>query len=340
MQSETRLRLKTLPKVELHRHLELSLRPSTIKELAPTFDIDLPDEKTFFNRFIIGEPMRNLGDVLNKFLDTQLLLASEEILERISYEACLDAFSEGVRVLELRYAPTFVRHRHEHLSFQKIHNAIAKGVRRAEGECPIAVGLICIIQRILPVQEAEAVTSFAIENKASFIGLDLADNEDGFDSKPFSPFFRRAKSAGLGVTVHAGEVNLPTAPRNVKDAIDYLGATRIGHGVRIFTNPEIIEYVRDRGVVLELCPTSNYLTQAVSGDLSDLPYRQLFDAGVRVTFNTDDPGIFATNLIHEYEILLERCGFTIEDLKHCNETAKAASFIAPEKIARVWPKII
>ncbi len=338
MESETHKQLIKLPKVELHRHLELSIRHSTIKELAPNFDIDLPDEQTFLDRFVIREPMRNLGDVLNKFLDTQLLLASEEILDRITYESCIDAFNEGIRVLELRYAPTFVRHRHESMSFQKIHNAIVKGMRRAESECAIAVGIICIIQRILPVKDAEAVTAFAIENKDSFIGLDLADNEDGFDSKPFSPFFMRAKSAGLGITVHAGEVNLPSSPRNVKDAIDYLGATRIGHGVQIYADPEVIQYVRNRGVVLELCPTSNYLTQAVSGGFSDLPYRQLFDSGVRVTFNTDDPGIFATNLVHEYEILREHCGFTIEDLKRSNETAKSASFISQNKIAKVWPQ--
>ena len=325
-----------LPKVELHRHLELSLRASTIKELAPLFGIELPDESAFFDRFVIREPMRNLGDVLNKFLDTQLLLASPEILERIAYEACLDAYDEGVRVLELRYAPTFVRHRHDHMDFQTIHNAFVKGAHRAEAARPIAVGFICIIQRILPAKDAEYVTDFAIENKDTFIALDLADNEEGFDSKPFAPFFARAKSAGLGITVHAGEVNLPTAPGYVKDAIDYLGATRIGHGVQIYRDPKMIEYVRERNVVLELCPTSNFLTQAVHGQLSNLPYRQLFDAGVRVTFNTDDPGIFATNLVREYEILQRNLGFTPDELAQCNETAVKASFISREKIAKVW----
>lgn len=336
MANKTNGALSATPKADLHRHLELSIRHSTLKELAPSFGIDLPNDEAFYDRFVIREPMRNLGDVLNKFLDTQLLLASPEILDRVAYEACIDAFNDGIRILELRYAPTFVRHRHEHMSFQTIQDAIVKGIRRAEAEKPIAVGVICIIQRILPVKDAESVTSFAIENKDSFIGLDLADNEEGFDCKPFSPFFLRAKAAGLGITVHAGEVNLPEAPRYVKDAIDYLGATRIGHGIQIHRDAELIKYVRDRNIVLELCPTSNYLTQAVRGGLSDLPYRKLFDAGVRVTFNTDDPGIFNTDIIHEYEILLEQCGFTLDDLIRTNKTARDASFIARSKIDRVW----
>ncbi|MCB0385129.1 MAG: adenosine deaminase, partial [Bdellovibrionales bacterium] len=253
------MNLRELPKVELHRHLELSLRHETMKELAPACGIDVPNQEAFAERFLITEPMTNLGAVLNKFLDTQVLLNSTEVLERISYEACLDAYhQEGIRILELRYAPTYVRQGHEHMSFQQIHEAIKKGTLRAQKEVDLAVGLICIIQRILPVKEAEAITQFAIDNHETFIGLDLADNEEGFDSKPFSPFFHRAAEAGLGITIHSGEANVPKAPRYVRDAIDYLGATRIGHGVQIYRDPEMMEYVKERKVSLELCPTSNW----------------------------------------------------------------------------------
>lgn len=334
-------RIEDLPKVELHRHLELSLRPSTIRELAPQFGIEIPDDQTFAERFLITEPMKDLGSVLNKFLDTQLLLASEEILERITYEVCADAYKEGIRILELRYAPTFVRYRHDHLTFEKIHRAIVRGMEKAEKEFPMAVGLICIIQRILPVKEAEQVTDFAIENKNSFIALDLADNEEGFDSKPFSSFFMRAKKAGLGITVHAGEVNTPKAPTYVKDAVEFLGATRIGHGVQVHRDPAMIEYVKSHNLVLELCPTSNFLTQAVPGRIQDHPFRTLFAAGVKTTINTDDPGIFATDMNKEYAILREHFQFTDAEFAKCNDWAAAASFISLEKKQRVWPmKII
>src|SRR5690606_6393477 len=118
--------------------------------------------------------------------------------------------------------------------------AFVRGVERAEKEFPIGVGLMCIIQRILPAKEAEYVTDFAIEHKNTFIGLDLADNEVGFEPKPFSPFFNRAKKAGLGITVHAGESNVPEAPGYIRDAVEHLGADRIGHGVQAYRDENIM----------------------------------------------------------------------------------------------------
>lgn len=334
------MEIAKIPKVELHRHLELSLRHDTIRELAPSFDISLPDEKAFRDRFLITEPMSDLGSVLGKFLDTQLLLASEEILERISYEACEDAYNEGIRILELRYSPTFVLDRHAALSFENIHSAIVRGIRKAEADFPMAVGLICIIQRILPVAEAEKVTQFAIDNKDTFLGLDLADNEEGFNAKPFSPFFRKAVAAGLQVTVHAAEINTPAAPTYIIDAVEHLGATRIGHGVQIYRDPKMIEYALAHNLTLELCPTSNYLTQAVPGTVADHPFRKLFDAGVRTTINTDDPGIFNTDMNKEYAILQKHHGFTEDEFKKCNDWAAEASFIPLEKKQKVWPRSI
>jgi adenosine deaminase len=327
-------------KVELHRHLELSIRHATLRELAPKFGIEIPNDKVFAERFLINEPMKDLGSVLNKFLDTQLLLNSEETLERIAYEAVEDAYHEGIRILELRYAPTFVRFRHEHLSFEMIHRALCRGVERAEKAFPVAVGFICIIQRISALKDAARVVDFAIDHKASFIALDLADNEDGFDSKPFSPFFAKAKKAGLGITVHAGEINVPKAPRYVKDAVDFLGATRIGHGVQVYRDSEMQEFVKKNKIVLELCPTSNYLTQAIPGEVTDSPFKKLYTAGALVTINTDDPGIFNTDMNKEYTILRDHFDFTTGDFDKCNDVAARASFIPLEKKQRVWPRKI
>ena len=330
--------IKALPKVELHRHLELSLRHSTIRELAPQFGIQLQSEKDFSNRFLIEQPMSDLGSVLNKFLDTQLLLASEEILERITYEACEDAFkNENIRLLELRYAPTFVIDRHPNLTFEKIHQAIVKGVTRAEKDFPMAVGLICIIQRILPVAEAEKVTHFAIENKDTFIGLDLADNEVGFDSKPFSPFFMKAKKAGLRITVHSGEANVPKAPRYVMDAIEHLGAERIGHGVQVYRDAEMMQYLVRNKIPLELCLTSNWLTQAVAGGRENHPFQKLTEAGVLTTINTDDPGIFNCDMNSEYKWFSDLFHFQDKDFNRHNQIAADVSFISNSKKSKVWP---
>lgn len=332
--------LSALPKAELHRHLELCVRPSTIRELAPQMGMPLGDEEDFRQRFLITEPMRDLESVLSKFLDTQKLWATPELIERLTFEACEDAYKlDGIRILELRYAPTFIQYGHDHLSFASIHEAILKGMTRAEREFPMAVGLVCIIQRILPVKEAEAVTEFAIDHRDSFVGLDLADNEVGFDSKPFSNFFLKAKKAGLGITVHSGEAPVPNAPRYVREAIEHLGATRIGHGVQIYRDQQMMEFVKERGVVLELCPTSNWLTQAIA-DVHDHPFRKLMEFGIRTTINTDDPGIFNINLTHEYRVLQENLGLTVSQLERCADWAAEASFIPYEKRAKVWPRSI
>jgi adenosine deaminase len=335
-----RMNLRDTPKVELHRHLELALRPSTIRDLAPMHGIVLNTNADFEERFLITKPMLDLGSVLNKFLDTQKLLSSYKILERIAFEACEDAYlKENIRILELRYAPTFVQMGHDDLTFDGIQEAIVRGVHRAEQEYPIAVGLICIIQRILPLATAESVADFAINNRSTFVALDLADNEEGFDSKPFAPLFLRAKKAGLKVTIHSGEAPLPNAPRYVREAVEYLGADRIGHGVQIYRDVDTMAYMRDKKIPLELCPTSNFLTQAIP-NLSAHPFRQLFEFGVTVTVNTDDPGIFNTDLVAEMDILQKNLGLTWDQVASCIDIAANASFIPTKKRQKVWTKTL
>lgn len=324
-------------KAELHRHLELCLRPDTIWDLAPQFGIHLKSQREFQERFLILEPMKDLGSALNKFLDTQKLLATPEILERISFEACEDAYkNENIRILELRYAPTFIAEGHN-MTFEQIHSAIVRGIERAERTYPMAVGVICIIQRIRPVADAEKVVAFALENKNTFVGLDLADNEEGFDSKPFAPLFHKAKKAGLGITIHSGEAPHPKAPKWVLDAINVLGAERIGHGVQIYRDEEVMRIVREKDIVLELCPTSNMLTNAVP-DLKEHPLKLLHEFGVKVTINTDDPGIFNTNANREHRLAREIMGMSFEQLEACAQVAAERSFIPLAKRKAVWPK--
>lgn len=341
--SETHLtteQLRAIPKVELHRHLECSLRPSTLRELLSLGGKPVPaEDEAFAKMYLVTRPMDDLEAVLGKFLATQGVLSTEQVLERITFEAIEDAYLDGVRILELRYAPTFVRLGHEHLSFERIHEAIVRGRDRACARYPIAVGLIAIIQRILPFEDGERVASFAIANRETFVALDLADNEVGFDSRPFAPLFKRAKAAGLHITVHSGEADVPDSPEFVRTAVEVLGAERVGHGVQIYRSPEMIEFIRSRHIPLELCPTSNWLTNAVSA-LNKHPFKQLMDAGVPVTINSDDPGVFGIDLTNEYRVLHEGLGLGLADFERCNDTAAAASFIPLEQKQKVWPRKI
>lgn len=319
--------IRDIHKVELHRHLDCSVRWSTLIELAPQVGISLqPLAQAQKDQFLITGPMKDLGSVLNKFLNAQKVLASEEILTRIAFEACEDAFNDGVRLLELRYAPTFINDGHQNLSFEKIHKSLAAGIDLAKKKFPLAVGLICIVQRVKSFEIAKEVVDFAIDHKGSFVALDLADNEEGFDPKNFAPLFQKAKKAGLEITIHSGEAPNAQSALWVQDSIEILAASRIGHGIQIVQNSKVLELVRNQRIPLEVCPISNYLTQSFK-TYEEHPIRKLMDAGVLVTINSDDPGVFATTLSDDYEVLHRVHKFTRADFARCNQIAFEASFI-------------
>lgn len=332
--------LRAIPKVDLHRHLDCSMRWSTMVELCSVVGLELP--KNYHEQreyLLVTDQMKDLGAVLNKFLRAQQLLNSEEILTRLAYEACEDAFNDGVRILELRYAPTFIAEGHPNLTFEKIHAAFLKGIALAQKKFPMAVGLICIIQRIKSLEEAQKVCGFAVDHKETFLGLDLADNEEGFDPKKFASLFHHATKAGLRLTVHSGEANAPTSAQWVRDSIEILGAERIGHGIQIIRDPEVMKFVIDKKIPLEVCPISNWLTQAFRTH-EEHPIRKLMAAGVLVTINSDDPGIFGTQLSDDYEVLHRVHGFNVVDFEKVNDVAAAVSFISKEQKQKHWPRSI
>lgn len=337
MQNQLSLQqIRLLPKIDLHRHLDCSMRWSTLLEIATTLKLDFPAQPAFQQKhFLVTEPMVNLEAVLNKFLIAQKVLASEEILERLAFEACEDAFNDGVRIIELRYAPTFISDGHSSLTFEKIHEAFLKGIARAQKQMPIAAGLICILQRILSLDKVERVTQFAIENKKTFLALDLADNEEGFEPKKFAPYFKSAQAVGLRTTIHSGEAPNPLAAQWIRDSVEVLGAERIGHGIQAINDPQVIELLKSKNILLEVCPYSNYLTQAFK-TYGEHPLRRLFDLGVPLSLNSDDPGMFASTLSDDYLIAHRYQNFGAAEFAACNQNAYRHSFIAESEKSRVW----
>lgn len=319
--------IRTLPKVDLHRHLDCSMRFSTMLELAESCGIKLP--KTYqeqMDTFLITQPMINLEAVLVKFLNAQKLLSSKEILARLAFEACEDAYNDGVQILELRYAPTFITDGHPQLTFEDIHLAFLNGIEKAKKYFPMKIGLICIVQRIRSLEIASQVIAFAIEHKNTFVGIDLADNEEKFEARPFAPLFLKAKKAGLHITIHSGETPSPNAAKWIEESIELLGAERIGHGIQAIQSNKTMKLLADKKIPLEICPISNCLTQAFP-DFQSHPIRRLQEYGVLVTINSDDPGIFHTRLSDDYEVLNRVFGFNVKDFANCNEIAKKFSFI-------------
>ena len=326
--------LRALPKVELHCHLELTARKSLLRELLKAKG-QWHGEEAFRRNFLITEPVGDLPTLLNIFLGHRDLLDSPEIIERMTYECCEDMSVNGVRILELRYAPSFLCDAHSALSPDSMHDAILKGIARAERDFPIAVGLIGLLQRVKSVRENRYWLDFAIEKKSDFMAIDLADNELAFGPIPFVPLFDKAKSEGFYVTIHAGEAEGPQAAQNIKDSVELLHADRIGHGVRILEDRSVLDFVKDRGTVLELCPTSNWLS-GVCSERESHPFRTIMEAGVKTTLNTDDPGIMNIDIIDEYRLLRDAMAFDEADFKQINQWAYDASFLPEERKAAVW----
>lgn len=323
---------KKVPKIDLHRHLEGCIRYSTVRELSA--DLQGLSEEEAHEKAIITSPSQGLAKVFETFWISQRILSSTEVIERITFEACEDAALDGIVILELRYQPSFIQIDHPHLSFADIHQAVVAGVKRAEEKYPtLCVGLIGIIGRNLSIEIAKETTDFMIANKDTFVGADLANVEIGNCCVPFAEYFRQLKQAGLGITIHQGEEG---DPEKVRDAIEQLGADRIGHGIQIAKSQETLKFVVDKGTPLEISATSNYIVGVIDS-LDNHPVNILRDAGVNVTINTDDPVILGEyTLSSEYAMLEEKHQWTLEDFKRANAVSFAASFIPIERKSKYW----
>lgn len=328
------MNVNTITKVELHRHLEGSIRYSTMKEWVQEDGLLPPDatEEQLRECILITTPVEGLKEFLEKFGLIHRVLSTPARIRRMAREVCEDAYAEGVRVLELRYSPVFIQGERTALDFDTIHGAILEGMDKAVAACPMATGLIGILGREWDIETATRVTDFILGNRDTFVGMDLANDEANFSGKPFAGLFRKAKQAGMHLTVHAGESRIPTSSESIRSALDDLGAERIGHGVQIYRDPALMEEVAQRGILLELCPTSNILTQSISS-LAEYPINAIRAAGIKVCINADDPGTFNYDLNHEYEALADWHGLQETDFVAMNRDAAASSFIPESRRA-------
>jgi adenosine deaminase len=324
--------LKKIPKVELHRHLDCSMRFSTMVDIAKSLGLVNPKSEEELNQFradyLITEPFKDLAVVLKKFGWAQKLLKSENILERLVFECVEDMFNDGIRVGELRYSPNFIQGANPLLSFEQIHSSLCIGLEKALKQYPMAVGMIVIVQRTLDLPSAKKVLEFVFNRPKYVYGIDMADDENR-DAKPFRALFSEAKKRGFKLTMHAGEMPTQKSIDNISMAINEFDVDRIGHGVQSYQDEKTCNLLIAKKIPLELCPTSNVLTQAVL-DLKHHPVRKLYDRGILVTVSTDDPGIFDLDLTGEYEKLEEVHGFTEKEFLQMNKVAFEASFIPIE----------
>jgi adenosine deaminase len=310
---------------ELHRHLDVCTRPSTLWELAQKggFAGTAQSEEEFAQRVLIREPMSDLGTVLRQFETFQRALSHPDILERVAFEAVEDCYREGIRAVELRFSPSFVAE-HSGMRDWEILEGFERGIARGRTQYPdLQVGLICIASRDYGVESVAETVEFFLKNDDRFIGLDLAGDETRWPNSKFVHAFRPAVVRGARITLHSGE---SLGPESVWTAIEQLGARRIGHGIHSIQDPALVAYLAREGICLEICPTSNWLTRSVAR-LEEHPLPRLLRAGVPVCINTDDPGIFGLTLPGELRIAAEKMGLTPSELERCEKNARDHSFL-------------
>lgn len=317
-------RYNNLPKTEIHCHLEGAIRTSTIIDLAREHGLSLPtDNPAELDQHVkVYDQLRDLQAVLDAFAIFQRSIASPAAVERIMFELCEDAARQNVKLFEVRFSPDWAFSGHR-LDWDAALEGILRAQARAEAQFGMAIGLIAISSRSLGVPSCEKTVDWAIRHRDVIQGIDLADAERDFPIQHFVKPVWRAKDAGLKVTVHTGE-DTPAAA--VVETLRAVSPDRIGHGIHIIEDPAAIELVKAQGVVLEVNPWSNYLTNAVAR-IEDHPLKRLFDLGVQVTINSDDPEVLETNLNNEYRIAHEILGMSLAEITECNRTAVRASFL-------------
>lgn len=273
----------------------------------------------------------SLMDFIAKFELLKLAFVDEAAIARIAEENIEDAFHEGIAYVELRLSPAFMGERYG-LDPTRVLRACCAGVQAGMAKWPVQANLIGIMSRHLGeevcARELEAAIACMGEG---VVAIDLAGDEANFPGSRFVPHLRRAREAGLRVTIHAGEAD---GPASVRQAIEELGAERIGHGVRASEDPALVRLIAERGICLEQCPTSNVQTSTVASYAAH-PLPALLRAGVRISLASDDPGISAIDLPHEYRVARDELGLSAPELRQLQLNGLEAAFISDSQRARL-----
>jgi adenosine deaminase len=321
--------LKRIPKAELHCHLDGSIRPSTLAELARNNGVKLPDsDPEAVRAYMRVDNAHNLEEYLTRFEVTLSVLQTAESLERAAYELAEDAAADGVLYLEARYAPLLnVR---KGLTLGEAIEAPLRGFTRAQREHGIVARSIVCALRTLPPDVSMQMARLAAEYKShGVVGFDLAGPERGYPAADHEAAFQHAIAHGLACTCHAGE---GWGPDSVRQAVHTCGAKRLGHATRLIEDSALTEDIAKRGVALEICLTSNLQTHAAES-YSAHPLRRYFDLGLAVVLNTDNRLMSDVNLVDEYRHAAEHLDFSAEELCRVALNGFEHAFLAPNEKA-------
>lgn len=317
-----------LPLIDLHRHLDGSVRLATILDLGRRHGLPLPawDEEGLRPHVQVVEPEPDLMAFIAKFRWMVGVLADYDACRRVAYEAVEDAHHEGLAYVELRFSPCFMAEPHG-LDPAAVVEAVVDGVAAGQRDLGLRANLIGILSRTYGPELAWQELAALLTQRDRLVALDLAGDEARFPGSLFVEHFRRGRDAGWRVTVHAGEA---AGPESIRQALAELGAERIGHGVRAGEDPALVDELAVRRVGLEVSLTSNVQTSTVRR-YADHPLRGFLERGLVATINTDDPGISGIDLPYEYRVAAPQAGLTPELVRQAQANALEIAFLSAEE---------
>jgi adenosine deaminase len=307
--------LRALPKGHLHLHMEAAMRPATLVALSEKLGIEPVTTSGFSGFTAFSSTYRGLLAAMDH--DDHLGILMDQIFE--------DQAAEGVAYLELSVSPRFYATRYGSLDAALAEMLdLARSASAAHG---IAFGFMPTIDRTAGLENAIEVARTAARFAGEgVVSLGLAADERGFPCADFGEPFAIARAAGLQATPHAGEL---VGPESVREALDVLGADRILHGVRSVEDPALVAELAERGIPLDVCPTSNVLLDVVA-EIGEHPLTRLLDAGVRCSINADDPILFGPDILAEYELCRTSLGMSDEQLAACAWTSIETTLAAED----------
>ena len=317
-----------LPLIDLHRHLDGSIRLSTMLDLAKQHGLTLPGATLEELRPHVQIMERHPGVMafIAKIQQMTAVLADVDACRRISRENVEDAKREGIDYIELRFSPWFMAEPHK-LNPVKVTEAVVGGVEEGRQSTGVRVNLIGILSRTYGPEIANQELAALLTQREHIVALDLAGDEQNFPAALFEKHFESGRDAGWRVTVHAGE---SAGAPSVWDSVRLLGAERIGHGVRAMEDNALVEFLAEKEIGIEANLTSNVQTSTVN-DLPSHPLRKMIERGLLASINTDDPGVSAIDLPHEFNVAAPAAGLSREQIRQAQKNALETAFLTSEE---------
>ena len=316
--------LKRLPKVELHCHLDGCLRPETMADLAQKDNISLPSRNAdeLGKIMKIGQKRGNLEDYIKRFDLTLAVLQNSAALERAAFEYVEDIADENVRYAEIRFSPAL--HVQKEITMEDAVDAVRKGLKQGEKEFGIKTRIIiCGIRSISPSISLKLADLAVRYKRRGVVGFDLAGPEENYPAKKHREAFYLIRNNNVNATIHAGEAY---GPASIHQAIHTCGASRIGHGTRLKEDKDLMQFVNNHRITLEICLTSNWHTKSVRS-LKSHPFKFYYDQGIRVTLNTDNRLISNTTLTKEFLLAHDMFGLGLHDFREITIIAMKSAFL-------------